>query len=170
MKVTALTMHTESADSTVHISTTLFTGTAGIMIRFITIPSITPHGIIHHTDGAWDGTGIHHTTAGIPRITAHGTVHITPMPGAIRIPTTVMVSAGVIRAITGMVTHGITTVKIIVTGREDPPAQVFYPEPKEAAELLPQQSVHLPAQQPVLGKILQFRPAAQTAGEAPQQG
>lgn len=162
-------MLTESADSTVHISMTLFTGTAGIMIRFITILSITPRGIIRHTDGVWDGTGIHHTTAGTPRFTVHGTVRTTLMPGGIRIPITVMVPAGVIRAITGMVAHGITTVKIIVTGRGDPRAQVFYREPAKAAGLLPQQSVHLPAQ-PVSGKVLQFRPAAQTAGEAPQQG
>jgi hypothetical protein len=73
------TMPIGFVDSTVHIFTIRFTGTAGIMIPTYTIHFITLHGIRLISAGAGVAAGIRPTTAGagvIHLITATGTSHI----------------------------------------------------------------------------------------------
>lgn len=95
-------MHTASAVFTIHISTILFTGTAGITILF----TIHPVGRLHIT-----GDGVIHTTAGDTLFMA-GEAHITA--GDIRITVGDIIHTG------EAITHRIGEVATIAQSIEIP--------------------------------------------------
>jgi hypothetical protein len=126
------TMPIGFVDSTVHIFTIRFTGTAGIMIPTYTIHFITLHGIRLITAGAGVAAGIRPTTAGagvIHLITATGTSHIMADFTEVITVDTLIITVGMAPEITGMPIQRIT-----VTDKGVQPEPMYFTEMTMAEE------------------------------------